>query len=82
LSADKKSPRRPSWKEPGRVLADFTFLNDDEILVADDLNHLIQQFDVQTGLWKERDRRGRVSVWTINEAFTVVTEYYNNNNFI
>ena len=28
---------------------DVTFLNDDEILVADDCNHRIQQFNVQTG---------------------------------
>ena len=28
---------------------DVTFLNDDEILVADQLNHRIQQFNVQTG---------------------------------
>ena len=29
--------------------ADVTFLNDDEILVADECNHRIQQFNVQTG---------------------------------
>ena len=42
-----------------------TYLNDDHILVADDRNHRIQQFNVHTGnvvkaFGKVRDRRGRV----------------------
>ena len=38
-------------KNPGQLHnpAGVTFLNDDEILVADELNHRIQQFNVQTG---------------------------------
>ena len=43
---------------------DVTFLNDDEILVADELIHRIQQCahrEVCEKLWKERDRRRRVS---------------------
>ena len=38
-------------KNPGQLNnpAGITFLNDDEILVADELNHRIQQFNVQTG---------------------------------
>ena len=38
-------------KKPGQLSspADVTFMNDDKILVADQLNHCIQQFNVQTG---------------------------------
>ena len=38
-------------KNPGQLNspAGVTFLNEDEILVADDYNHRIQQFDIQTG---------------------------------
>ena len=38
-------------ENPGQLKspAGVTFLNDDEILVADELNHRIQQFNVQTG---------------------------------
>ena len=38
-------------ENPGQLNspAGVTFLNDDEILVADDYNHRIQQFNVQTG---------------------------------
>ena len=38
-------------ENPGQLnrSAGITFLNDDEILVADDGNHPIQQFNVQTG---------------------------------
>ena len=38
-------------KDPGQLSIPYgvTYLNDDEILVADQLNHRIQQFNVQTG---------------------------------
>ena len=76
-------------KNPGEFdsVAGVTFLNDDEILVADELNHRIQQFNVQTGNFvksfgKKGTREGEfqdpVSVCMDDEGRVVVTEYYNN----
>ena len=42
---------------------DVTYLNDDNILVADQLNHRIQQFNVQTGNFvKALERKGQETV--------------------
>ena len=67
--------------------ADVTFLNDDEILVADERNHRIQQFNVQTGNFvkcfgKEGTGDGEFkipsSVCIRSEGhFVVVAEYQN-----
>ncbi|XP_058970555.2 E3 ubiquitin-protein ligase TRIM71-like [Pocillopora verrucosa] len=66
---------------------DLTFINDDEILVADQLNHRIQQLNVQTGNFvKSFGKKGSgdgeftnpVSVCTTSDGcFIVVTEYVN-----
>ena len=66
---------------------DVTFLNDDEILVADELNHRIQQFNVQSGKFvKNFGKRGTgdgefknpCSVCMDNKGQVVVTEFVNN----
>ena len=66
---------------------DVIFLNDDEILVADELNHRIQQFDVQSGkLVKSFGKQGTgdgefrypSSVCMDNKGQVVVTEFGNN----
>ena len=54
---------------------DVTYLNDDNILVADQLNHRIQQFNVQTGnsvksFGKKRTRDG------VSPQFTTDTDNY------
>ena len=67
--------------------ADVTFLNDDEILVADQLNHRIQQFNVQSGKFVKSfgkegtgdgEFRNPSSVRMDNNGHVVVTEYCNN----
>ena len=67
--------------------AGVTFLNDDEILVADELNHRIQQFNVQTGNFvksfgKEGTGDGEfinpLSVCMDGEGHVVVADCYNN----
>ena len=73
----------------GQVLypADITYLNDDNILVADQCNHRIQQFNVQTGnsvksFGKEGTRGGEfqnpVSVCVDDESRVIVADYHNN----
>ena len=66
--------------------ADVTYLNDDNILVADQCNHRIQQFNVQTGnsvkrFGKEGTRGGAfqnpVSVCVDEEGRVIVADYYN-----
>ena len=64
-----------------------TFLNDDEILVTDELNHRIQQFNVQSGKFVKRfgkqgtgdgEFRNPSSVCMDNKGQVVVTEFNNN----
>ena len=67
--------------------ADVTYLNDDNILVADEYNHRIQQFNVQTGnsvkrFGKEGTRDGEfrnpASVCVDEEGrHVIVADYYN-----
>ena len=70
-----------------RIPVDVTFLNDDEILVADQYNHRIQQLNVQTGNFVksfgkkgsgdgEFKNPGSVCI-TSDRRFIVVTEYSN-----
>ena len=65
---------------------DITYLNDDNILVVDQLNHRIQQFNVQTGnsvksFGKEGTRDGEfqnpASVRLDEEGRVIVADYYN-----
>ena len=67
--------------------ADVTFLNDDEILVADQYNHRIQQLNVQTGNFvKSFGKRGSgdgefknpVSVCITSDGRFIVVVDYNN----
>ena len=66
---------------------DVMFLNDDEILVADELNHRIQQFNVQSGKCLKSfgkigtgdgEFRFPSSVCMDNKGHVVVTEFNNN----
>ena len=66
---------------------DVTYLNDDNILVADQLNHRIQQFNVQTGnsvksFGKKGTKDGEfhdpVSVCVDEEGRVIVADFYNN----
>ena len=66
---------------------DVAYLNDDNILVADQLNHRIQQFNVQTGnsvkSFGKRGTRGGefqnpVSVSLDDEGRVIVADFYNN----
>ena len=66
---------------------DVTYLNDDNILVADQLNHRIQQFNVQTGNFvKSFGKKGTgdgefenpVSVCVDEEGRVIVADFYNN----
>ena len=66
---------------------DVTYLNADNILVADQLNHRIQQFNVQTGnsvksFGKKGTRGGQfqnpVSVSLDDEGRVIVADFYNN----
>ena len=66
---------------------DITYLNDDNILVVDQLNHRIQQFNVQTGNYVKRfgkkgTRDGEfenpVSVCVDEEGRVIVADFYNN----
>ena len=74
---------------PGQlnIPSGVTYLNDDEILVADELNHRIQQFNVQTGNFvksfgKEGTGEGEfqnpASVCVDDEGRVVVAEFGNN----
>ena len=65
---------------------DVTYLNDDNILVADELNHRIQQFNVQTGdfvksFGKKGTRDGEFqnpfSVCVDDEGHVIVADYCN-----
>ena len=65
----------------------ITYLNDDNILVADHLNHCIQQFNVQTGnsvkrFGKRGTRDGEfqypLSVCVDEQGSVIVTDFYNN----
>ena len=67
--------------------ADVTFLNDDEILVADQQNHRITQFNVQSGAFVKSfgkkgtgdgEFRNPISVCMDNKGHVVVTEFANN----
>ena len=67
--------------------SDITYLNDDNILVADQLNHRIQQFNVRTGNYvksfgKKGTRDGEFqnpfSVCVDEEGRVIVAEYLNN----
>ena len=67
--------------------ADITYLNDDNILVADQLNNRIQQFNVQTGNYvksfgKKGTRDGEfhypASVCLDKEGRVIITDYRNN----
>ena len=67
--------------------SDVTYLNDDNILVADELNHRIQQFNVQTGdfvksFGKKGTRDGEfenpVSVCVDDEGRVIVADCCNN----
>ena len=57
---------------------DVTYLNDDNILVADELNHRIQQFNVQTGdfvkIFGKRGTRGG----EIQNPCSVYVKFYDN----
>ena len=66
---------------------DVIYLNDDNILVADRLNHRIQQFNVQTGNFvksfgkkgtRDGEFQGPVSLCMDGEGRVIVAEYYNN----
>ena len=66
---------------------DVTYLNDDNILVADQCNHRIQQFNVQTGSsvksfgkWGTRNGefQNPASVCVDEEGRVIVSDYYNN----
>ena len=66
--------------------ADITYLNDDNILVADELNHRIQQFNVQTGNsvksfgkrgTKDGEFRNPASVCVDDEGRVIVADYNN-----
>ena len=76
-------------KNPGQLHnpAGVTFLNNDEILVADDYNHRIQQFNVQTGNFvKSFGKKGTgdgefqnpEGICMDGEGHVVVADYWNN----
>ena len=65
---------------------DVTYLNDDNILVADQLNHRIQQFNVQTGNpvkhfgnkgTRDGDFQNPVSVCVDEEGRVIVADFHN-----
>ena len=67
--------------------ASITYLNDDNILVADQLNHRIQQFNVRTGNpvksfgkkgTKDGEFHNPVSVCVDEEGRVIVADFYNN----
>jgi len=67
--------------------ADVTYLNDDNILVVDELNHRIQQINVRTGnpvksFGKKGTRDGEfekpISVCVDEEGRVIVADHYNN----
>ena len=75
-------------KNPGQLNspAGVTYLNDDEILVADDCNHRIQQFNVQTGNFvKSFGKKGTgdgefknpEGICMDGEGHVIVADYYN-----
>ena len=66
---------------------DITYLNDDNILVADQCNHRIQQFNVQTGNsvksfgkkgTKDGEFHNPVGVYVDEEGRVIVADYNNN----
>ena len=65
----------------------ITYVNDDNILVVDELNHRIQQFNVQTGNpvksfgkrgTKDGEFENPVNVCVEEEGRVIVADYYNN----
>ena len=67
--------------------ADVTYLNDDNILVVDELNHRIQQFNVRTGNYvksfgnkgtRDGEFHNPFSVCLDKEGRVIVAEYKNN----
>ena len=67
--------------------SDITYLNDDNILVVDELNHRVQQFNVQTGNYvktfgKKGTRDGEFqnpnSVYVDEEGRVIVADFHNN----
>ena len=67
--------------------SDITYLNDDNILVVDQLNHRIQQFNVQTGNsvksfgkkgTKDGEFHNPVGVYVDEEGRVIVADYNNN----
>ena len=67
--------------------AGVTYINDDNILVVDELNHRIQQFNVQTGNpvksfgkrgTKDGEFENPVNVCVEEEGRVIVADYYNN----
>ena len=67
--------------------ADVTYLNDDNILVVDELNHRIQQFNVQTGNsvksfgkkgTRDGDFQSPFSVCVDEHGRVIVTDFHNN----
>ena len=67
--------------------ADVTYLNDDNILVVDELNHRIQQFNVQTGNYvksfgkkgtRDGDFQSPFSVCVDEHGRVIVTDFHNN----
>ncbi|CAH3115612.1 unnamed protein product [Porites lobata] len=66
--------------------ADVTYLNDDNILVVDELNHRIQQFNIQTGNSlesfgkkgkKDGEFQNPVSVCVDDEGRVIVADHRN-----
>ena len=66
---------------------DVTYLNDDNILVADERNHRIQQFNVQTGNYvksfgkkgtRDGEFRNPNSVCADDEGRVIVADHFNN----
>ena len=66
--------------------SDVTYLNDDNILVADELNHRIQQFNVQTGNFvksfgkygtRDGEFQNPFSVCVDDEGNVIVADVYN-----
>ena len=54
---------------------DVTFFNDDEILVADECNHRIQQWNVQTGNFMKNF--GKTNLFRISLSFIILLIYVN-----
>ncbi|CAH3188055.1 unnamed protein product [Porites evermanni] len=73
--------------EPLNHPLDVTYLNDDNILLADQLNHRIQQFNVRTGNYvksfgkkgtKDGEFQNPASVCVDEEGRVIVADFHNN----